>query len=122
MPDLKQRKKFPTCAGPFYLRRASGCIPVKPNFTVCIFIHNRCCQYNGFTSDGDYNRDIPDQNQNSDVVKFAVQSSEPDKESGNGLCQTCNLNQVILLFIGKWTVPTFPNLDLSRLILMNVNV
>ena len=26
MPDLKTRKKFPTCAGPFLLRRAEKCL------------------------------------------------------------------------------------------------
>ena len=67
-----------------------------------------CSQYNGFTADGDYNRDIPEQrlipDEEPDIkpVHFAVRedlpsltSSPVDKgEEGNGLCRTCNLNQV----------------------------
>ncbi len=65
-----------------------------------------CSQYNGFTADGDYNRDIPEQRLNPDEepdvkpVHFAVRedpstSSPVDKgEEVNGLCRTCNLNQV----------------------------
>ena len=69
-----------------------------------------CGQYNGFTKDGDYNRQIPEQCQNpdeepgSEPVHFAVRdavsrSASPSSNTGdghdaNGLCTTCNLNQV----------------------------
>lgn len=57
-----------------------------------------CQQYNGFTEDGDYNCDIPAQycetlntplKQNSDKEP----ANHPRLSRGNGLCQTCNLNQ-----------------------------
>ena len=53
-----------------------------------------CEQYNGFTDDGDYNRD-PDFTSSSVAgVRFATNQSKSDLSAGNGLCEQCNLNQV----------------------------
>lgn len=59
-----------------------------------------CQQYNGFTEDGDYNRDLPAQyceslNVTSRDYKGLQGGSRPTLSLGNGFCQTCNLNQTL---------------------------
>lgn len=59
-----------------------------------------CEQYNGFTEDGDYNRDLPAQycsSLNSPVgCQMAKKpQTQPSLALGNGFCQTCNLNQTL---------------------------
>ncbi|KAE8739985.1 hypothetical protein FOCC_FOCC014501 [Frankliniella occidentalis] len=53
-----------------------------------------CEQYNGFKSDGDYNRDIPAQWESSHHggVTFCT-SPKPYSKPSNGLCEDCNKNQ-----------------------------
>lgn len=60
------------------------------------FICKACGQYNGFTSSGDYNREIPEQHYvKLNPVTNCVFSEENvyDLRSGNGLCYACNRNQ-----------------------------
>ncbi len=64
-----------------------------------------CGQYNGFSADGDYNRDDPDRRRvwpeegtpgGDGPRRFARPGSLAPGTSGsgdNGLCRTCNLNQ-----------------------------
>ncbi|KAK3861144.1 hypothetical protein Pcinc_032848 [Petrolisthes cinctipes] len=60
-----------------------------------------CQQYNGFTEDGDYNRDLPAQYCESlntpphNQKQRSRVSSHAGLALGNGLCQTCNLNQTL---------------------------
>ncbi|XP_063878865.1 transmembrane protein 201 homolog [Scylla paramamosain] len=59
-----------------------------------------CQQYNGFTEDGDYNRDLPAQyceslNVTSRKHTEGRNRDQPTLALGNGLCQTCNLNQTL---------------------------
>ena len=49
-----------------------------------------CDQYNGFTDDGDYNRDI-NTSHISDLT--FTRDKETRVASSNGLCESCNLNQ-----------------------------
>lgn len=69
-----------------------------------------CEQYNGFTDDGDYNRDIPaqrnsklntgtlpakrHQKHNASIISSASAASVA-LQSNNGLCVACNRNQEI---------------------------
>ncbi|XP_064459599.1 uncharacterized protein LOC135369932 [Ornithodoros turicata] len=59
-----------------------------------------CEQYNGFQEDGDYNKPIPSQYDES--LNFACAGGHYDScsdglhlESENGLCPTCNYNQLV---------------------------
>ncbi|XP_037777511.1 transmembrane protein 201 homolog [Penaeus monodon] len=59
-----------------------------------------CEQYNGFTEDGDYNRDLPAQYCSSLNSPVGCQTAkkpqtQPSLALGNGFCQTCNLNQTL---------------------------
>ncbi|XP_076056516.1 uncharacterized protein LOC143034401 [Oratosquilla oratoria] len=60
-----------------------------------------CQQYNGFTQDGDYNREIPAQhceelNPQPRTLGRGQQGQSPTRLAlGNGLCHTCNLNQTL---------------------------
>ncbi|KAG0711240.1 Transmembrane protein 201 [Chionoecetes opilio] len=59
-----------------------------------------CQQYNGFTEDGDYNRDLPAQyceslNVTSRKHKEGSSGNQLKLALGNGFCQTCNLNQAL---------------------------
>ncbi|KAK7080837.1 hypothetical protein SK128_020128 [Halocaridina rubra] len=61
-----------------------------------------CQQYNGFTDDGDYNRDIPEQYCES--LNYTLRpniihqgNARTSLALGNGFCQTCNLNQTLKL-------------------------
>ncbi|CAL4094582.1 unnamed protein product [Meganyctiphanes norvegica] len=88
-------------------------IPVKVNCHFCntdtkvpyrnkeSWVCTHCEQYNGFSEDGDYNRDIPSQycealNTPTGFHRSKT-SSSPTLAIGNGLCQTCNLNQTLKL-------------------------
>lgn len=53
-----------------------------------------CEQYNGFTPDGDYNREIPAQHDLSHArLTFCSKPQPYNKSPQNGLCQDCNRNQ-----------------------------
>jgi len=52
-----------------------------------------CEQYNGFTEDGDYNRDLD--LTSGPVTRFATNQNTSDQTPGNGLCHQCNLNQEV---------------------------
>ena len=63
-----------------------------------------CLQYNGFSADGGYNKDIPQQHTDPDeivggrMVRYAqntpsLSGENRRNELSNGLCSTCNLNQ-----------------------------
>ncbi|KAL5277898.1 TMEM201 family protein [Megaselia abdita] len=54
----------------------------------------KCEQYNGFTKDGDYNKEIYEQLDCSNVSRKSVNSSAL-LETSNGLCAVCNENQRI---------------------------
>ncbi|XP_068231698.1 transmembrane protein 201 homolog [Palaemon carinicauda] len=58
-----------------------------------------CHQYNGFTEEGDYNRDIPAQYceslNHTCQRKDRQVKNQPSLALGNGFCQTCNLNQTL---------------------------
>lgn len=58
-----------------------------------------CQQYNGFTEEGDYNRDIPAQYceslNHTYQRKDRQVKNQPSLALGNGFCQTCNLNQTL---------------------------
>ena len=54
-----------------------------------------CEQYNGFTKDGGYNREIPDQLNCSNVSQKKNISCTQATEPINGLCAACNDNQRI---------------------------
>ena len=64
-----------------------------------------CEQYNGFTEDGDYNRDL-DLTSGSGV-RFASSQNKSGVGTGNGLCHQCNLNQVKLLISFGFTLFSF---------------
>ena len=51
-----------------------------------------CEQYNGFTEDGDYNRDLD--LTSGPGTRFATNQNMSDHTPGNVLCPQCNLNQV----------------------------
>ena len=54
-----------------------------------------CDQYNGFGEDGDYNKPI--HHIDSIATSFAL-NKKPKKAAENGLCRTCNLNQVNYIY------------------------
>lgn len=59
------------------------------------FVCKKCDQYNGFTADGDYNREIPEQHSsklNAMSTAFCARNERRMPRS-NGLCDTCNRNQ-----------------------------
>lgn len=72
----------------------------------------RCEQYNGFREDGDYNKPIPAQFDES--LNFVLSASHsPDQsaslvqmERENGLCSTCNYHQLIKVRLLSNFVPT----------------
>lgn len=59
------------------------------------FVCGQCGQYNGFRSDGDYNKWEDErwmENPNSTFARRDKNSKFPDN---NGLCVTCNMNQTL---------------------------
>lgn len=59
------------------------------------FVCKKCDQYNGFSNDGDYNREIPEQHSsklNALSTAFCARTNKRLPRS-NGLCDTCNRNQ-----------------------------
>lgn len=65
------------------------------------WVCTHCDQYNGFNEDGDYNRDIPSQYcealNTPQGFRLSKKAESPTLAIGNGLCQTCNLNQTLKL-------------------------
>lgn len=65
------------------------------------WVCTHCEQYNGFNEDGDYNRDIPAQYcealNTPQGFRPSKKTESPTLAIGNGLCQTCNLNQTLKL-------------------------
>lgn len=62
------------------------------------FVCTKCDQYNGFSDDGDYNREIPEQHQLKLNLKTTTYCQRIDQRllltnGNNGLCETCNRNQ-----------------------------
>lgn len=56
-----------------------------------------CKQYNGFTTDGEYNRDIPEQHYSKLNASNSNYCQKADLRltAHNGLCDACNRNQGI---------------------------
>ncbi|KAG7307418.1 hypothetical protein JYU34_007607 [Plutella xylostella] len=49
----------------------------------------KCEQYNGFTKDGDYNKQLFNHNDHNSKIPKVFRKSPPK----NGLCKMCNINQ-----------------------------
>lgn len=68
-----------------------------PYFNLAFFLFYSCGQYNGFSPDGDYNREIPEQrvaSKNGPAQYADVRNvNSKDFKVTNGLCRNCNLNQ-----------------------------
>ena len=65
-----------------------------------------CEQYNGFNTDGDYNAEIT-KNQYENK-KFCVRATKKAAQTGNGLCEACNMNQDLKVHQLKAFVPKNP--------------
>ena len=65
-----------------------------------------CQQYNGFTTEGDYNRQVGVEEVRARFVKEQVRMEETD----NGLCRGCNLNQQLKVR----QIPDFYRIYLER--------
>ncbi|CAH0555227.1 unnamed protein product [Brassicogethes aeneus] len=63
-----------------------------------------CMQYNGFTKDGGYNKEIPDQHRIENV-----NTSFYDSKTSNGLCNYCNNNQQLKIVQLRKFVPINEN-------------
>ena len=68
-----------------------------------------CEQYNGFTEDGDYNRDLD--LTSSPGTRFATNQNMSGHIQGNGLCHQCNLNQVSICS----RMVKFPSVTVKRI-------
>ncbi|XP_055524470.1 uncharacterized protein LOC129718081 [Wyeomyia smithii] len=88
---ISLRKRFPVWVNCWFCNQDSKVPYDSSNSWVC----PSCTQYNGFTEDGDYNREIPEQYQcrsnphanitDDDKINYSVPY--------NGLCFGCNRNQ-----------------------------
>ncbi|XP_058443695.1 uncharacterized protein LOC131425654 [Malaya genurostris] len=88
---LNVRKRFPVWVNCWFCNGNCKVLYENANSWVC----PSCTQYNGFTEDGDYNREIPEQYQcrlnprsnitDDDKISYSVPY--------NGLCFGCNRNQ-----------------------------
>jgi len=110
----------------FYIRRR---FPIRVNCWFCnrndriaydlrnSFICKGCNQYNGFTTDGDYNREIPEQHFTKlNPVTNCVFSEENvyDLKKTNGLCYSCNRNQELkILQLASFVPENDDNFDLE---------
>lgn len=88
---LSVRKRFPVRVNCWFCNTNSKVPYNDSNSWVCV----NCTQYNGFTEDGDYNREIPAQYQSR--LNPHANITDDDKISYtapyNGLCFGCNRNQ-----------------------------
>ncbi|XP_058062331.1 uncharacterized protein LOC131212471 [Anopheles bellator] len=101
---LNIRRRFPAKVNCWFCNRDT-CVPYDESNS---FVCPTCTQYNGFTADGDYNREIPEQYQaklNRDYCVTPLGNITDDDKWGNakgfaasstqynGLCFGCNRNQ-----------------------------
>uniref|UniRef100_A0A1B0CII0 Ima1 N-terminal domain-containing protein n=1 Tax=Lutzomyia longipalpis TaxID=7200 RepID=A0A1B0CII0_LUTLO len=97
----KLRKKFPARVNCWFCNTNTSVPYLLRNSWTC----EKCDQYNGFSPDGGYNRDVPAQyctklnwspirGRRGGSVKSSALSSVQSSPS-NGLCDTCNRNQCL---------------------------
>lgn len=89
----KLKNRWPVKVNCWFCNNDSKIYRQQRDWWLCPF----CDQHNGFTEDGDYNYDIPEQHNGS--TKHSVRYTEisTPKESGikNGLCAKCNRNEEV---------------------------
>ncbi|XP_059613275.1 uncharacterized protein LOC132259593 [Phlebotomus argentipes] len=90
---FKLRKRFPIKVNCWFCNINTRVPYIQRNSWIC----KHCDQYNGFTPDGDYNRDIPAQycaKLNRTPKPQRKSHNETSRDiSSNGLCESCNRNQ-----------------------------
>lgn len=72
-----------------------------------------CGQYNGFSSDGDYNKSIKGQHSEAPIpMKSSFTQHGQYQPSGNNLCDTCNRNQEMKIYqLRQFTPSNIKNED-----------
>ncbi|CRK91869.1 CLUMA_CG005490, isoform A [Clunio marinus] len=85
------RKRFPKTVNCWFCNSNTRVPYNNQNSFTC----PSCLQFNGFTDDGDYNREIPEQHYSklNTSSNFYSQRTEGRRTPFNGLCDPCNRNQ-----------------------------
>lgn len=92
-PSYHFRKRFPITVNCWFCNSNTK-VPYKNQNSFSCPV---CKQYNGFTTDGEYNRDIPEQHYSKLNASNSNYCRKADLRltAHNGLCDACNRNQGI---------------------------